>query len=249
MSESNVLLRSHPTSRLSGPTHPHSGLIPHMRTGTELAPQRLEAHRVIHPMHADERSVNLFRELRTRLLHACAVANPVILVSGVRTHCGTSFVARNLAAAIALDEDRTALLMDCNLRRPTAENVFDLDGPGLSDYLRDQAVPVEAILHPVGMPRLRVIPAGDAPRHAGDRLASQRMRALVDELHGRYADRCIVIDAPPARGAPEARMLADRADLVVLVAGEGMHTEDDLLQAAHVFDPSRFAGVVFNRLP
>ena len=248
MSETNVL-RPHLATRLPGPTHPHSGLIPRMRTGTELAPQRLEAHRLIHPTHAEERNLDLFRELRTRLLQASNVANPVILVSGVRLHCGASFVARNLAAAIALDEDRTALLIDCNLRRPTAENVFDVAGAGLTDYLRDHALGAEAILHPVGVPRLRVIPAGHAPQHAGDRLASQRMRALIDELHGRYADRCIVIDAPPARGAPEARMLAERADLVVLVAGEGMHTEEDILQAAHVFDPSRFAGVVFNRLP
>ena len=101
MSESNVL-RPHLATRLPGPTHPHTGLIPRMRTGTELAPHRLEAHRVIHPAHADDRNLDLFRELRTRLLQASNVANPIILVSGVRFHCGASFVARNLAAAIAL---------------------------------------------------------------------------------------------------------------------------------------------------
>ena len=33
------------------------------------------------------------------------------------------------------------------------------------------------------------------------------------------------------------------------VAGEAMHTGEQVLQAAHAFDPARFAGVVFNRLP
>lgn len=246
MSDSHALLR---TSRLTGAPHPHSGHITRMRTGVPATPQRFEAHRIIHPEFGDPRSVDLFRELRTRLLQASPVANPVILVTGVRVGCGTSFVARNLAAAIALDEDRTALLVDCNLRRPTADRVFDIEGAGLIDYLRDHDIGVEAILHPVGVPRLRVIPSGGASLHGGDRLASLRMRALVDELRGRYADRCVVLDAPPARGAPEARLLAERADLVVLVAGEGMHTDEHFLQAAHAFDPARFAGVVFNRLP
>jgi Mrp family chromosome partitioning ATPase len=249
MSESNVLLRPHLAPRLPGPAHPHAGLIPRMRTGARLEPQRLEAHRLIHAEHPAERDVNLFRELRTRLLQAANIANPVILVTGVRANCGASFVARNLAAAIALDEDRTSLLVDCNLRRPTADKVFDIDGAGLADFLRDPALGAEAILHPVGIPRLRVIPAGNSPAHAGDRLASARMRALVDELRGRYADRCIVLDAPAARGAPEARMLAERADLVVMVAGEGLHTGNEVLEAARTFEPSRFAGVVFNRLP
>lgn len=245
MSDTPAVLRP----RLGGTPHPHTGLITRMRSGLPLAPQRLEAHRVIHPEVGDPRSIDLFRELRTRLLQASPVANPVILVAGVRAGCGSSFVARNLAAAIAMDEDRTALLVDCNLRRPSADAVFGVDGAGLVDYLRDHDIGVESILHPVGLPRLRVIPAGAGGLHAGDRLASLRMRALLDELHGRYADRCLVLDAPPARGAPEARLLAERAHLVVLVAGEGMHTDEQVRQAAQAFDAERFAGVVFNRLP
>jgi protein-tyrosine kinase len=50
--------------------------------------------------------------------------NPVILVTGVNAGCGTSFLARNLAVSIAFDEARTAILMDCNLRRPTVAANF-----------------------------------------------------------------------------------------------------------------------------
>ncbi len=256
MSESHALLRAaHDGDRtrlpLPGRTPvPAPGTsIARMRHGAPIDRMRLDARRVVHADMPDERALDLFRELRTRLLFASPVANPVILVTGVRTNCGASFVARNLAAAIALDEDRTALLIDCNLRRPSADRVFDVDGPGLIDYLRTPTLGVETILHPAGVPRLRVIPAGGQTRNGGDRLASLRMRSLVDELHGRYPDRCVVLDAPPARGAPEARVLAERADLVVLVAGEAMHTRDDIAQAAQVFDPTRFAGVVFNQLP
>ena len=75
------------------------------------------------------------------------------------------------------------------------------------------------------------------------------MRALLDELQGRYPDRCLVLDAPAARGSPEARILAERADLVLLVAAAGRHTPEALMDAVRVFDPARFAGVVFNQLP
>lgn len=224
--------------------------IARMAHGTAISSQRCDKYRLIHDDMSDVRPSDLFRELRTRLLLQSGLDNPVILVSGVRERCGASFIARNLAAAIALDEDRTALLVDCNLRRPSMHEVFEAEHqPGLGDYLSSRDLSLDRIIHPTGIERLRMIPAGSGGRHGGERLASLRMRALVDELRGRYPDRCVVLDAPPSRGSPEARMLGQRADIVLLVAGEGMHVPADVVAAAEVFDPARFAGVVFNALP
>ncbi len=218
--------------------------------GTELTAVKLEARRLIHEDLEDPRPTDIFRELRTRLLLASEVRSPVILVTGVSPGCGSSFVARNLAAAIALEEDRTALLIDCNPRRPTAESTFEPEsGPGLWDYLRSPNVHAEQIIYATGLERLDVIPAGKVPRGGGDHLASLRMHALVVRLTGRFPHCCLVLDAPEAVGTPEARMLAERADLVVLVAGAGMHEPEAIAQAARVFDPDKFAGVVFNELP
>lgn len=252
MTDSHALLRGPaPVVRHLDPscTDVHDS-IARMRTPNVLEPRHREALRIIHENADDLRPVDLFRELRAQLLLGCGRDNPVILVSGVRHQCGTSFVARNLAAAIALDPDHSALLVDCNLRRPSVERDFELDeAAGLSDHLLSPGHGLAGTIRPSGIPRLRVIAAGREPAAAAELVSSLRMRALLDELQGRYPDRCVILDAPPARGAPEARVLSRWADRVVLVAGEGMHSAAQVREAASAFDPARFAGVVFNQLP
>ena len=54
------------------------------------------------------------------------------------------------------------------------------------------------------------------------------------------------LDSPPVIGSPDARILADLADVVVLVAGYGRDTPPTIAQAAANFDPAKFAGVIFN---
>ncbi len=224
--------------------------IARMRQPTNLAAWSLDAKRLIHEESDDQLATDLFRELRTRVLLDSGMRNPIILISGIKSGCGTSYVARNLASAIAMDPDRTALLIDCNLRRPSQQDAFEAgDGPGLADFLRTPGLTTDRIIYPTGLPRLRIIPAGMASHRHGDHLASLRMRGLIAELSNRYADRCLILDAPPACGTPEARMLAQRADLVLLVAGAAMHSREDVIAAARVFDPARLAGVVYNELP
>lgn len=227
-----------------------TGAIARMGGGTALSIPGLEAKRLVHAGHEASRSSDVFRELRSLLLSVAGLSNPVILVSGVRRQVGASFVARNLAASIAMDAERTALLIDCHWRQPSQQQVFELgSGPGLADYLRTSGMSAEAIIYDSGVPRLRVIPAGATLARDADMLGSLRMRSLLGALRMRYEDRCIILDAPPARGSPEAHLLAKRADLVLLVAGEGMHRSEDVLAAAATFDPAKLAGVVFNEMP
>lgn len=250
MSETHALTRGPVTLRSLDPGTDVHDSIARMRTPNVLDPRRRDALRIIHEQAQDPRPVDLFREMRARLLLDCGRGNPILLVTGVRRQCGTSFIARNLAAAVALDPDRSALLVDCNLRQPSVQQDFDLhEGPGLSDQLLSPGHGLAAAIRPSGIPRLRIIGAGREPFTASELVASTRMQALLEELQERYPDRCVILDAPPARGGPEARVLAQWADRVVLVAGEGMHSAAQVSEAAAAFDPARFAGVVFNQLP
>lgn len=225
--------------------------IARMNERKAIAPQSLEDRRMIHPDMDDARYADLFREIRINLRARHSVENPVIVVTGVSPRCGTTFVAKNLAAAIAFDETRTALMIDCNLRRPALQREFSVDAQagGLLEFLRTPAIGLPAIIHPTGVPRLRVIPAGRPQRASGEFFASFRMRALVDVLRNRYADRALVIDAPPATGSPDARLLAELADTVLLVAGDGMHRPEAITEAAKAFPPNKFGGVLFNHIP
>ncbi len=225
--------------------------IARMPEGRELEPEQLLEQRLIHAGLRDYRQLDLFRELRANVLHGSARRNPVILVTGVSAGCGTSFLSRNLAVSIAFDEARTAILMDCNLRRPAVARNFRLadSSSGLMDLFGHNDQNVANIIHHSGVPRLRLIPAGNGALNGVEYFASLRMRALIQEVSNRYEDRCLVIDAPPALGSPDARILGEHADMVVIVAGEARHRAETIRRATAVFPRERLAGVVFNHLP
>jgi Mrp family chromosome partitioning ATPase len=213
-----------------------------------LAPRQLEERRLIHREASSREQSDTFRELRTRLLGMGGTGNFITLVVAVSPRSGASFVARNLAAAFAFDEARTSLLIDCNLRYPEQHRALGVDpgNGGLIDFLEHPAQGIASKIYATGVPRLRLIPVGDAREASGDYFSSFRMHALLDSMRHRYPDRYLFLDGPTIKGSPDARILADLADLVVLVAGYGKDTPNAIYDAAAKFDHSKLAGVVFN---
>ncbi|MFZ2236774.1 MAG: polysaccharide biosynthesis protein, partial [Dokdonella sp.] len=59
----------------------------------------------------------------------------------------------------------------------------------------------------------------------------------------------LFLDGPAVKGSPDARILSELADYVVLVAGSGRDTPDAVRRAMAAFDPAKVAGTVFNELP
>ncbi len=220
---------------------------------------RTQEHTALTPAHLRERAVisaddmglpqvDAFRDIRTRLLAIAGDNNIVTLVVPVSAGSGGSFVARNIAAAFAFDESKSAVLVDCDLRTPSQHQTMRVEPSrgGLLSYLDNPATSVSDILYETGIPRLRLIPTGGKPTRHSEYFSSFRMRLLIDSLRSRYPDRYLFLDGPAVRGAPDARILAEIADVVVLVAGYGHDTAEDIARAAANFDPAKFAGVVFN---
>lgn len=217
--------------------------------GGALAPLQLEQRRMIHREASVRRQSDAFREMRTRLLELAGQQNFVTLVVSVSPRSGGSFVARNLAAAFAFDEAKTSLLIDCNLRYPNQHKVMGVNPVtgGLIDFIDRPAMGIESVLYQTGIPRLRLIPTGNVRENSSEYFSSFRMRTVLDSLRCRYADRYLFLDGPAIKGSPDARILSDMADFVVVVAGYGRDTPAAINQAAANFEPSKLAGVVFNQ--
>ena len=216
-----------------------------------LAPRQLEQRRMIHREESVRRQSDAFREIRTRLLGLAGQQNFVTLVVPVSSGSGGSFVACNLATAFAFDEAKTSLLIDCNLRYPNQHKAFGVNPAtgGLIDFLELPKLDIESVLYRTGIPRLRLIPAGKAREDSGEYFSSFRMRTALDSLRCRYADRYIFLDGPAIKGSPDARILSDLVDFVVVVAGYGRDTPAAISQAVANFEPAKLAGVVFNQAP
>lgn len=215
-------------------------------TALQLAARRIVSHDMPDPRPADA-----FRDLRTQLLARVGERSAAILVAAAQRASGGSFVALNLAAAVAFDESRTSVLIDCDLRAPRQHLNLGIDPTrgGLVDFLEGRIDEIGTIAYATGVPRLLLVPAGSRREASGDLLGSRRMRMLLDSLRGIDPRRTIVLDAPAISSAPDARILAKQADLTVLVAGYGRDSAAAVREAAAVVPPDRFAGVVFNRVP
>ena len=230
--ESRALTITHPVQRTE--VGPHLDGAPSPMPSMEMAAtEQLEA----------------FREVRTRLLAMGAAKHQEYfstLVVGMTAQSGASFVARNLAAVFTLQEHRMAMLVDCNLKHPTQHKVLGVlpDAGGLFDYLEQPFAAVERLAYPTPIPGLHLIPAGrpaDGPR---EYFSSQHMKMMMKALG--QAPCHVFLDGPPVKGSPDARILAELVDFVILVVGYASATPDEIGQAARLFAPAKFAGVVFN---
>lgn len=205
---------------------------------------------IIHPQHGQEPVVQVFRELRTKIVQQSQGQNVVILVTGANRGNGGSFVARNLAAAFAFDSAKTALLIDCNLRNPSVHRLLrDASMPGLSDYFENPDIDVSKIIHPVGIARLRAIPTGGTQEMLAEHFASAKMRNLMDSLRERYRERFIILDGPAMSDIADVRILSELADYVLVVARHGRTTNAQIGRGLNAISNKKLLGLVFNDEP
>jgi len=215
-----------------------------------LSPLDLSSYGIISKANIDDPAVQIFRELRTKIVQQSKGGNCIVLVAGVSKGSGASFVARNLSAAFAFDHGKTALLIDCNLRNPSVQKLVGGDpAEGLTDYLENPDIDVGRIIHPVGIARMRAIPAGQRASSDTEHFTSLKMHHLVASLRQRYAERYVVLDAPPMTDSSDIRILAELSDYVLLVARYGRSTTAQIDKCAAAFDPGKLLGVVFNDEP
>jgi Mrp family chromosome partitioning ATPase len=192
-------------------------------------------------------SIKAFRDLRTRLLGRSNGKNFICMVVSV-TSGGGSHVAANLAAAIALDKTKTSLLIDCNLHSPSIDRLLPGGSEiGLTDYLDDQRISCEDIVYGTGIKRMRAVPVGNNCDGGTEKLSSERMAQLLQELKSRYLDRYIIVDAPSAQNyEADVSLLSDICDFMVLVVPYGKVNEAQLNAEIQKIGLDRLAGVVFN---
>jgi protein-tyrosine kinase len=190
-----------------------------------------------------------FRELRTRLLNIAANTHVMpftTLVVPLVAGSGGSFVARNLAASFAFQDGASALLIDCNRTNPSQHVAFRTseDG-GLFDFLEEPTGRLAP--KPTSIRGLHLLPSGRPRSEYREYFSSSTMRSLIQYV--RESGRFVFLDGPPASGSPDARILSEMADFVVLVVAARKGRTADIAKAAAMFDRAKLAGVVFNERP
>ncbi len=190
-----------------------------------------------------------FRILKSRVLSFCKEKElRTLLITSCLPEEGKSTVAANLSVCIANGVNDRALLLDCDLRRPSIHKVFNLNrhSRGLADYLVQESLPLQKVIHASGIDKLTIIPAGTIPDNPSELLSSNKMIELLQEVKAHYGDRYIVLDSTPAHQTPEPATLSRYVDGVVLVVRAGKTGRDTVTRVVESLGRNKIIGVVFN---
>lgn len=188
-----------------------------------------------------------YRTIRTNLQFTSLGADlQTIVVTSASPGEGKSTTASNLAIVYA-QLGKRVLLMDCDMRKPTAHFTFQLPGQlGLSTILAKRTT-LERSIQSTQVPKLHLLPAGPIPPNPSELLASPMMKTLLKELKQMYD--MVIIDAPPLMQVADSRILANEADGTILVISCETSNRDYVLKAKEQLELSgaNLLGLVMNK--
>jgi protein-tyrosine kinase len=221
----------------------------------ELDLARLAAEGFVTPGVQRSRIADEFRVIKRPLIaNASATGTAqirngnLIMVTSAMPAEGKSFCAVNLAISIAMELDRTVLLVDSDVARPSLPHTLGVPpSAGLLDVLDDKSIDLGQVLMRTNVEKLTFLSSGRQHARATEMLASGAMIDLLDELAGRYADRIVVFDAPPLLVTTEAPVLASRMGQIVFIVNAEHTLQSEVKRALATIEACPVKLLVLNK--
>lgn len=193
----------------------------------------------------DSTSVEQYRRLAARLLLAHAEKGTrLVMVTSALPGEGKTLTSSNLALTLSESFKRNVLLIDGDLRRPSIHEVFNIPNvSGLNDggsAVSDRRVPLLSYTD-----NLTILTAGRPDSDPMSVLSGEQMRKVLAEAARRYD--FVIIDTPPVALLPDAHLLCNIIDMVLLVVESGRSPLPALKRAIEAVGRERILGVVLNR--
>ncbi len=158
-----------------------------------------------------------FRAIRTNMQflrgkQQAGVGNVTLFTSSMSGE-GKSFVASNIAVAMAISGKKTVLL-ELDLRKPKVSQYLALNNKtGLSNYLIGKASINEIVKQTEINPNFYVIGSGPIPPNPSELLIQTEMEDLLAYLRVNFDE--ILIDSPPVGLVTDAQILARLTDATI----------------------------------
>jgi capsular exopolysaccharide synthesis family protein len=153
--------------------------------------------------------------IRTMLLRNAPAENlRTIMVTSAVGGEGKTTLASNLAMSLAR-AGRKTLLVDCDLRRPAAHQLFEQTlQPGFSEVaLREVELP-DAVRPTTTDPNLFFLPAGHWDREVIQELAKNGITGIFEKLEQEYD--FIIVDSHPVLPATDSLLIGQHVDAVIV---------------------------------
>ncbi|MGI9429843.1 MAG: polysaccharide biosynthesis tyrosine autokinase [Bythopirellula sp.] len=189
-----------------------------------------------------------FRKIRSALKNAPEnTKGQVVLVASAGHGEGRTFVAANLAAAVAQSGSKT-LLVDADLKHPHLHQAFGLLGlAGLAAVLAKTS-PWQDTVQSAGRANLDVLTSGQAGSASAELLSSATWPEFLQEVIDRYD--YVIVDSPALLDHIDSLVIANSADQILLVLPVGRKSRSS---ATRVFEmlgtlTHNVVGVVMNNV-
>jgi len=167
-----------------------------------------------------------------------------LMVTSALPGDGRTFTVTNLALALSEFFKMRVLLIDADVRSPSIEARFGLDGErGLSDVLlaRCDDLPLHAV-----STNLAVLAAGRPDPNTMAALTSDRMEWLIGQLSSRFD--WVLLDAAPVEFMTDPQLLARLTGSVLFVIRAASTPRRHVERATALLGSESIVGTVLNRV-
>lgn len=172
----------------------------------------------------------------------------LIMVTSSLPGEGKSFCAINLAISMAMEMDRTVLLIDADVAKPRIPEYLGIHADkGLLDVLQDKDLKLSDVLIRTDIAKLTVLPAGRTYKRATELLASAAMTRLIEDIGNRYPDRIILFDSPPLLATSESSVLATHMGQIVMVVEAERTSQEAVREALSHIQSCEVVGMLLNK--
>jgi len=190
----------------------------------------------------------VFDLLRTQVLQKMEENNwRTLAITSATPESGKRVIAINLAISIAQQMDKTALLVDFDLRRPKIASYLGiLMEKSLNDLLEGTAELSEVLVNP-DMPGLVVLAPNKPVKKSSETLSSKKISELIKDLRGRYKSRIVIFDLPPLLVIDDAMAILPQIDCVLFVVPNGINTKQEIEESLRYLASTNLIGTVLNK--
>lgn len=176
--------------------------------------------------------------------------NPVrvLMMATAKPGQGATTTISNLAATLA-QGNRSVILIDADLRRPSLHNLFEVSNEvGLTSVLTE-GLPIDQALQPTVLPNLMLLPAGPPVNDSWALLRSPAMEELMRQL--RLRAHFVLIDTPSCAAFADAFNLAPLVDGVFMVLRSRYQPTGIELKIREMFEEAgiKVFGAILNDVP